>query len=114
MAKQFAFEKAQRNSCAIHLYKRLTLARAQVVNRASNHLLSGARLALDEDRRVHRRHDSNILKDSLQPWAISNDLFEIVLQPDFVFQVELLLRQSLLGLRYLPIFQSVFYRDGDL
>src|SRR5437867_2300819 len=114
MAKQFAFEKAQRNGCAIHFYKRLTLDRAQVVNRASDHLFAGARLALDEDRRVRRRNDSNALEHSLQPRTIPNDLFEIVLKPDFVFQVKLLLRQSVLGLSYLPIFQSVLYRDGDL
>src|ERR1700730_5343983 len=52
MAKQLAFEKAQRNGCAIHLYKRLTFARAQVVNCASDHLFAGTRLALNEDCRV--------------------------------------------------------------
>src|ERR1700682_479810 len=100
MAKQLAFEKAQRNGCAIHLYKRLTLARAQVVNCASDYLFAGARLALDEDRRVRRRNDSNALEHSFQPRTISNDLFKIVLQPDFVLQVKLLLRQPLLGLGY--------------
>src|SRR5258708_10368424 len=114
MAKQLAFEKAQRDGCAIHLYKRLTLAGAQVVNCASDHLFAGARLALDEDRRVRRCNDSNTLEHSFQPGTVSNDLFEIVLNPDFVFQVELLLRQPLLGLSYLSIFQSVLYRDGDL
>src|SRR6202171_3049245 len=91
MAKQLAFEKAQRNGCAIHLYKRLTLARAQIVNCARNHLFAGAGLALDEDRRVRRRNDSNALEHSFQLRTISNDLFEIVLSADFVFQIELLL-----------------------
>ena len=36
-----------------------------------------------------------------------------MLSPDFVFQVELLLRQRL-GLSYLSIFQSVLHRDRDL
>src|SRR5258708_31987449 len=114
VAKQLAFEKAQRNGCAVHLHKRLTLASAQVVNCASDHLFAGARLALDEDRRVRRRNDSNALENGFQPRTISNDLFEIVLRADFVFQIELLLRQPLLGLSYLPKFQSVLYCDRDL
>ncbi len=84
------------------------------MNGASDHLLAGTRFALDEDRRVRRCNNSNALEHSFQPWTVSNDLFEIMLNPDFIFQVELLFRQPLLGLRYLSIFQSVFYRDGDL
>src|ERR1700736_5867645 len=98
MAKQLAFEKAERNGCAVHLYERLTFARAQVVNCASDHLLASARLALDEHRRIRRRDDSNALEHSFQPGAISNDLLEIVLSADLVFQIDLLLRQPLLGL----------------
>jgi hypothetical protein len=41
------------------LYKRLTLAEAPVVNGASDHLLAGSRLALDEYRRVCRCNNSN-------------------------------------------------------
>src|SRR6266446_7750525 len=114
MAKQLAFEKAERNGCAIHLYKCVALARTQVVNCTGDNLLAGTRLALDEDRRVGRCNDSNAFEDSFQPRTISNDLFEIVFKPDFVFQIKLLLRQPLLSLSYLPIFQSVLYRDGDL
>src|SRR5260370_1141444 len=114
MAKQLAFEKAERNGCAVHFYKRLALARAQVVNCASDHLFAGTRLALDEDRRVRWRNDSNALEHSFQPRTISNDLFEIVLKPNFIFQINLLLRQPLLGLSHLPIFQSILDCDGDL
>src|SRR6202171_4463004 len=114
MAKQLAFEKAQRNGRAVHLHKRLTLARAQVVNCSSDHLFAGSRLALDEDRRIRRRNDSNALEHSFQRLTISNDLFEIVLKPDFVFQVERLFRQPIPGLRYLSIVQSILYADGDL
>src|SRR3984893_1477956 len=112
MAKQLAFEKAQRNGCAVHLYKRLILARAQVVNCASDHLFAGARLALDEDRRVRRRNDSNALEHSFQPLTIANDLFEIVLKPDFVLQVERLLRQPIPRLRYLLIVQRILSADA--
>ncbi len=84
------------------------------MNCASDHLFAGTRLALDEDRRVRRRDDLNALQHGSQPQAISDDLFEVVLSPDFVFQIQLLLGQPLLGLSYLLVFQSVLDRDGDL
>src|ERR1700731_367999 len=102
MTKQLAFKKTERNRCAVHLYKRMTLARAQIVNGAGDHFFASTRLALYEDRRIRRRNDSNALEHSFQRLTISNDLFEIVLKPDFVFQVDCLLSQPLFGLRYLP------------
>src|SRR6266581_5470030 len=114
MTKQLAFKKAERNRCAVHLHKRMTLARAQIVNCAGDHFFASTRLALYEDRRIRRRNDSNALEHSFQRLTISNDLFEIVLKPDFVFQIKRLLRQPILGPGYLPILQSVLYRDGNL
>lgn len=46
--------------------------------------------------------------------TVSNDLFEIVFKPDFVFQVERLLRQPIPGLRDLLVVQSILYADGYL
>src|SRR5258707_15692245 len=114
MPKQFAFKKAERNRCAVHLYKRMTLARAQIVNGAGDHFFASTRLALYEHGRIRRRNDSNALEHSFQRLTISNDLFEIVLKPNFVFQVERLLRQPIPGLRYLFVVQSVLYADGYL
>src|SRR6266853_4205264 len=114
MPKQFAFKKAERNRCAVHLHKRMTLARAQIVNRAGDHFFAGARLALYEYRRIRRRNDSNALEYCFQRLTISNDLLEIVLKPDLVFQVERLLRQSVPGLRYLVTVQCIPYATGYL
>src|SRR6266404_5885484 len=114
MAEQLAFKKAERNRCAVHLYKRMTLARAQIVNCAGDHFFASTRLALYEDGRIRRRNDSNALEHSFQRLTISNDLFEIVLKPDFVFQVERLLSQPIPGLRDLLIVQSILYADGYL
>src|SRR5216683_5814834 len=111
MPKQLAFKKAQRNRRTIHLYKRLTLARAQIVNGAGDHFFASTRLALYEDRRIRRRNDSNALEYSFQRLTISDDLFEIVLKADFVFQVERLLRQPIPSLRYLLIVQRILYAD---
>src|ERR1700731_1996814 len=114
MTKQLAFKKTERNRCAVHLYKRMTLARAQIVNGAGDHFFASTRLALNEDRRIRGRNDSNAVEHRFQRLTISNDLFEIVLKPDFVFQVERLLRQSIPGLRYLLIVQGILYADGYL
>src|ERR1700675_1241537 len=114
MPKQLSFKKTERNGCTVHLYKRLTLARTQVVNGASDHFFAGTRLALDEDRRIRRRDDSNALEHSFQRLTISNDLFEIVLKPDFIFQVERLFRQPIPSHRYLLIVQCILYADAYL
>src|SRR6266481_7547873 len=114
MPKQLALKKAERNRCAIHFYKCMTLARAQIVNCAGDHFFASTRLALYEDRRIRRRNDSNALEHSFQRLTISNDLFEIVLKTDLVFQVERLLRQPIPGLRYLLVVQSILYADGYL
>src|SRR5713226_5912419 len=114
MPEQLAFKKAERNRCAVHLYKCMILARAQIVNCTGDHFFAGARFALYEDRRIGRRNDSNAFQDSFQRLTISNDLFEIVLKPDLVFQVERLFRQPIPGFRYLLIVQSILYADGYL
>src|SRR6266853_4771920 len=114
MPKQLAFKKAERNRCAVHLYKCMTLARAQIVNGAGDHFFTSTRLALYEDRRIRRRNDSNALEHSFQRLTISNDLFEIMLKPDLVFKVERLLRQPIPGLRHLLIVQRILHADRYL
>src|SRR2546429_9167756 len=112
MPKQLAFKKAERNRCAVHLYKRMTLARAQIVNGTGDHFFASTRLALYEDRRIRRRNVSDALEHSFQRLTISNDLFEIVLKPDFVFQVERLLRQPIPSLRSLLLVHSILSPEG--
>src|SRR5260370_5124017 len=114
MSKQLAFKKAERNRCAVHLHKRMTLARAQIVNCAGDHFFASTRLALYEDRRIRGRNDSHALEHRFQRLTISNDLFEIVFKADFVFQVERLLRQPIPGLRDLLIVQSILHAYGYL
>src|SRR6266576_6767279 len=114
MPKQLAFKKAERNRCAVHLDKRMILTRAQIVNGTGDHFFASTRLALYEDRRIRWRNDSNALQHSFQRLTISNDLFEIVLEPDLIFQVERLLCQPIPGLRHLLVVQSILYADGYL
>src|SRR5260370_33409793 len=114
MREKLGFKKAEGNRCAVHLHKRMTLARAQIVNCAGDHFFAGSCLALYEDRRIRRRNDSTAFQHSFQRLTISNDLFEIVLKPDLIFQVERLLRQPITALRYLLVVQTILYVDGYL
>src|SRR5258708_28706292 len=114
MAEPLACKNAARNPCAVHLHKRIPLERAHIVNCAGAHFFASTRLALYEDRRIRGRDDSYALEHSLQRLTVSNDLFEIVFKPDFVFQVERLLRQPIPSLRYLLIVQCILYADGYL
>src|ERR1700733_4956624 len=114
MPKQLTFQKAERNRGAVHLYKRVALARTEIVNCAGDHFLASSRLALYENCRIRRRNDSNAIEHGFQRFTVSDDLFEIVLKPDLVFQIERLLRQSIPGLSYLLVVQSILYADGYL
>src|SRR5260370_14348897 len=114
MPKQLTFQKAERNGCAVHLHKRVTLARTEIVNCAGDHFFASTRFALYENCRIRRRNDSNTIEHSLQRLTVSDDLFEIVLKPNLVFQIERLLRQSIPGLSYLLVVQSILYADGYL
>src|SRR4029077_8881595 len=86
----------------------------QVVNCARDQFLAGTRFTLDEHRRVRRCNDSNALEHGFQLRTVSNDLFEVVRNANFVFQVKLLLHEPIVGVSHLPIFQSVFYPNGNL
>src|SRR6266436_191147 len=114
MPKQLAFKKTEGNRGAVHLYKCMTLARAEIVNCAGDHFFASTRLALYENRRIRRRNDSNAIEHSFQRFTVSDDLFEIVLKPYLVFQIERLLRQSIPCLSYLLVVQSILYADGYL
>ena len=72
---------------------------AQVVDRARDQFLAGARLALNQHRRIGRRDDLDLLQHLPERRALADDLLEVVLGADLVFEVELLGAQLLLQLR---------------
>jgi hypothetical protein len=47
MAKKLAFQQFERNRSAIQFYVRASAARADIVNRACDQLLAGARFTLE-------------------------------------------------------------------
>src|SRR4029077_5565024 len=62
VAEQLALEQARWDGGAVHLDERALPAWAGVVDRAGNQLLSRPGLAEDEDGRVSRRHDLDLLQ----------------------------------------------------
>jgi hypothetical protein len=114
MAEEFAFQQARRNGRTVQLHEGPAAPSAQIVNGAGQQLLAGPGLAEDEHRRVRRRHELDLLQHLLQRGAVSDDLFEVVLGPDLVFEVELFFRQLVLERSHLLVHERIVDRDGDL
>ena len=114
VAEQLALEQARGNRRAVQLDEGARATAAQVVDRAGDQLLAGPRLALNQDRRVGRRDDLDLLERLLERRALADDLVEVLLGSNFLLEIELLGVQLLLQLRDLPIRQPILDGDGDL
>ena len=112
--EQLALEQPGGDGGAVQLHERPAAAAAQVVDGAGDQLLAGTRLPLDEHGGVGRRDDLDLLQHLLQRRALADDLLEVVLGPDLLFEVQLLGGQLFLQLGNLPVRQRVLHRDGDL
>src|SRR5260370_29643886 len=62
VAKQLAFHQIERNGSAIQLYERASTPRAEIVNRAREQFLAGARLSLDKNGGIRRGHAFDLLE----------------------------------------------------
>ena len=96
MAEQLAFEQPRRNRRAVHLDEGPLATLTQVVDRASDELLACAGFPLNQRSGVGRRDGLHLLQDALQRCALPDDLLEVVLGADLVFEVELLFGKLLL------------------
>jgi hypothetical protein len=70
MSEKFAFEEANRHRCAVHLDQVSVSARAELVNRSRDDLLSGAGLSGNQDRGIHARHGLHLTEDGTQAAVI--------------------------------------------
>jgi len=77
-------------------------------------LLSRARLAEHEDRRVGRRHDLDLLERVVERAALADDFLERVLGADLAHEVESLLGELVLELGDLAERERVGDRHRDL
>ena len=114
MAEQFAFQKPGRDGGAVDLDQGAFAAPAEMMNRASDQFLARAGFALDQDRRIGRRHGLKLIENSFQRRTFADDLFEVVFGADLVLQIELLFAQLVGPLDDLAKRQRVFHGDGDL
>ena len=96
------------------LTKRALAAPAQVVDRARDQLLAGARLAEDEHRRVGRRDGLHLVQRALQRGRVADDLLEVVVGADLLLEVDLLGRELVLERGDLLERERVLDREGHL
>src|SRR6185437_16594780 len=73
MAEQLGFDEVDRNGAAVHRDERTSGAKTLAVNRVRDELLAGAAFALDEHRRVSRRHAPNQVQDALHASALADE-----------------------------------------
>ncbi len=114
VAEQLAFEQAGGDGGAVELDEGALAAAAQVVNGAGDQLLAGAGFAQDQDRGIGGRHGGYLIQHFAETRIVADDLAEILLGADFIFQVELLFGQLVFELGDLLECGGVFDRDGGL
>src|SRR5207244_1086094 len=114
MPEHLAFEKAGGDRSAVQLDERALAPSAQIVDGARDQFLPGSGLAIDQYGRIGRRHGLDLLQQTPQGGASADNLLEVQLAADFIFQVNFFLRQPVLQLGDLTIGERVLYCDGHL
>src|SRR5580700_5134684 len=118
MSEQLAFKQTSWNRCAIQFHEGVRTAVTEIMNCTGNQFLSGTRFSINENRRTGWRYRFDLTQYLTQRCAISNDLFEVHLTAQFIFEVELLLCELVLEFRDLTIGQCIVkgdrYLPGDL
>jgi len=93
MAEQFVLDQPRRDRGAVELDEGAVFAPAVVVNGAGDKFLSGACLAEQQHGGVYRGDGLHKLQHQPECRAVADDLIEVQLAADLVFEVELLLRE---------------------
>src|SRR5579862_6416421 len=99
VAEELALEEARRDGGAVELHERPLAASAELVNGARDQLLPRSGLAVDDDGGVGGRHGLDLVQDLLQRRRLPDDLLEVVVGADLVFEIDLLRRELVLQLR---------------
>jgi len=104
MTEQLAVDQVFGNRRAVHLDKHFIFAQALHVNRVRHQFLAGARFAVDQHSSVSRRHERNLLPQSLHGNAVAHDH---ALRLQLLPQVEILMAQP-------PRVDRILYQDERL
>jgi hypothetical protein len=81
---------------------------------ARNEFFARSRLPANQHRATRTGDSFDLAEDRVERLATADDLFEPVLAPDFVFQIQLLLRELILEVGDLTICNRIFDRDRYL
>src|ERR1700724_643057 len=114
MTEKLALQQACGNRGAIQLYKCVGFPRAEIVQGAGNQLLACARLSVDENCRVGGCDDLDLLQNTLQRLAVSDDVLKMKLIADLGFQIDVLSHKPVFELRYLSVSHGVLDSKRDL
>src|SRR5262249_20293900 len=114
VAKQLALQQPGGDGGTVELDEGPLPARAQVVEGAGNQFLAGASFAAHEHGGAGGRHGPALLERASRGGAVADDLAEVVVGANLLFQVHIFLRQPIFQLAYLAIDLRVLYCNGDL
>src|SRR5260370_29464581 len=84
------------------------------MNGSRNQFLARARLSINQHRRICRRYGFRLLEDFAQGSAASHDLRKIHFVTDFIFEIQLFLRQLVLQLSNLPKGKRILHGNRNL
>jgi hypothetical protein len=114
VAEQLAFQETRGNGRAVELDEGSVPPGTQVVKGAGDQLLACARLATDEHGGVGRGDDLDLLQHPAQRRVLADDLPEVVVGADLLYQVEILLGQPVFQFGDLFVSLKVLNRKRDL
>src|SRR3981189_308787 len=84
------------------------------MNGARDQLLSCTGVSIDEHSRARWSDSFNLLQNTAQGSTLPNDLREIHFAADFIFKIELFLRELVFQLSNLSKGKCILHRNGNL
>ncbi len=114
VAEELALQQAHGNGRAVDLDEGALAPRTAIVNGARDQFFAGAGLAFDEHRGVGGRDGLNLLQYVAQSGTGADNVFEVLLSTNLIFQVRFLFADALGALREFAMFQRILHSDGDL
>src|SRR5215831_5325922 len=114
VSEKLALQQASWDGGAIQLYKCLRTARTEVMNRARNEFFARSSLPVNQHRAIRAGNSFDLPEDRVERLATADNVFEPVLAPDLVFQIQLLLRELILEVRDLAVCDRIFDSDRHL
>src|SRR6266404_7025235 len=84
------------------------------MNGSRNEFFSCTRISINEHSRICRSDRLHVLQHTPEGRTFSDDLGEIHFATDFIFEIELFLRELVFELSYLPKSKCILHGNGNL